>query len=485
MSRGHIPDDKIEEVRSKTDIVALISGQTNLKKAGRNYLGLCPFHKEKTPSFTVSPDKQIFYCFGCGEGGNVVTFVMKMNSMTFPEAIRYLAEKAGVTLPEKPVTPEEQGKAGIREQLAGANRAAAAYFAKNLLSMPAGKKGRDYLQARGLGEEAVRTFKLGYAFDGWRHLKDFLQRERIAPKIALQAGLLATKDENNFYDRFRGRLIFPIEDANGRIVAFGGRLIDQGEPKYLNSPESLLYVKGRNLYGLSITREEIRKKGFAIVVEGYFDLLSLWNAGVTNVVATLGTALTREHVDLLRRYTSEVAVVFDPDEAGRKALARSLDLFLSGSIQVKAVVLPDAYDPDDFVRTFGREKFEEVVESARPAVDYYIDTVLGRKRTLGHDREILKEAVSFMNRIESVVERNLFIKRISERLGVDQDLLKKEVLASTPVSETREETPPPPALERWAPYRFGGTGPHRDHVTLSGEGRGGERSECLFLFPQR
>ena len=426
MLKGHIPDSTIEEVRNRTDIVALISGHITLKKAGRNYLGSCPFHKEKTPSFTVSPDKQIFYCFGCGEGGNAISFVMKINNMTFPEAIRYLAGKAGIVIPERAPGAEEREKAGVREQLVTVNRAAAAFFTKNLFSAT-GKKAWDYLNRRGLSEEAVRTFRLGYAVDGWRHLRDYFQKERIAPQLAEQAGLLIGKDDGGFYDRFRGRIIFPIEDAGGRTIAFGGRLIGEGDPKYLNSPESPVYVKGRNLYGLSITKDDIRRKGFVVIVEGYFDLISLWNAGVRNVVATLGTALTREHVDLIRRYTSQAAVVFDPDEAGRKALARSLALFLAGNVHMKAVILPEGYDPDDFARTFGQEKFEKLVDEADPAVEYYMDSVLGTRGSLQQDRDRLKEAVAFIVQIESVAERNLFIRRIAERFGVDEGVLKKEV----------------------------------------------------------
>ena len=429
----NIPDDIIAEVRSRTDIIQLISGHINLKKAGRNYLGLCPFHKEKTPSFTASPDKQIFYCFGCGEGGNAVSFVMKINSMSFPEAVRYLAAKAGVALPERQLTPQEKETIGIREQIVAINRLAATHFARNLFSAP-GKKAWEYLHERGLKEETVRAFRLGYTLEGWRDLRDYLRKEKKPLPVAVEAGLLIAKGESDLYDRFRGRLMFPIADVNGRTIAFGGRLIGAGEPKYLNSPESPVYVKGRNLYGLSATREDIRKRGFAVVVEGYFDLLSLWNAGVTNVVATLGTALTREHVELIGRYTREVAVVFDPDEAGRKALGRSLDLFLSGGLHMKAVVLPDGLDPDEFVRSFGREKFEGVLALAPPAVEYYIDTILGKKGSIDHDRGLLKEAVSFVARIESLVERNLFIRRIAERIGIDEAVLKEEISGLTEAS---------------------------------------------------
>lgn len=447
MTKGTIPDHIIDEVRSKIDIVSLVSGHVNLKKAGRNYLGLCPFHKEKTPSFTVSPDKQIFYCFGCGEGGNAVAFTMKINSMSFPEAIRHLAGKVGVVLPERSLTPEDRKKIGIREELVGINRSAASVFGKNLFSA-AGKRAQDYLNERGLREETIRAFRLGYAFDGWRHLRDYLQKERVSLRAAEQAGLLVAKEDGSFYDRFRGRLMFPIDDLNGRTIAFGGRVIGAGEPKYLNSPESPIYTKGRNLYGLNVTRESIRQKGFAIVVEGYFDLISLWNAGITHVVATLGTALTREHVELIRRYTTQVAAVFDPDEAGRKALGRSLDLFLGGNVQMKAVILPDGYDPDDYVRTFGPERFEEAVEKAGPAVEYYIDSVLGKRGSLQHDRDMLKEAVLFISRIENAGERSLFIRRIAERLGVDEKVLGDEVAAQARVTTARTpEAPRKPTRE--------------------------------------
>ena len=459
MTKGTIPDHLIDEVRSKIDIVSLISGHLTLKKAGRNYLGLCPFHKEKTPSFTVSPEKQIFYCFGCGEGGNAVAFTMKINGMSFPEAIRHLANKAGVTLPERSLTPEDRKKIGIREELVEVNRLAATAFAKNLFSA-AGKKARDYLQERGLCEETIRAFRLGYTFDGWRHLRDYLQKERISLQTAERAGLLVAKEDGSFYDRFRGRLMFPIDDANGRAIAFGGRLIGVGEPKYLNSPESPVYTKGRNLYGLSVTRESIRLKGYAIVVEGYFDLISLWNAGITHVVATLGTALTREHVELIRRYTTKVAVVFDPDEAGRKALGRSLDLFLSGNVQMKAVVLPDGYDPDDYVRTFGPERFEEAVEKAGPAVEYYIDSVVGDRGNLQHDRDMLKDVVLFISRIENAGERSLFIRRIAERLGVDEKVLSNEVTAQAHVTAIHTPETSPTPVRREGPV-------HLDAVELS------------------
>jgi DNA primase len=427
---GSIPDCK-DEVRRRADIVSLIGEHVALKKAGRNYLGLCPFHQEKTPSFNVSPEKQIFHCYGCGEGGDVFSFLMKFNQLTFPEALRQLARKVGVIIPEKPLGREAKERYTLKEQILKVNEIAAGHFVRTLQS-PAGEGARAYLRRRGIGEEAIRTFRLGFAPERWRDLLDHLGKNGVSVQLAEQAGLVVQKverKEGGCYDRFRGRLMIPIEDADGRVIAFGGRLMQavQGQPKYLNSPESPVYTKGNNLFGLFRTREAVREKGFAILVEGYFDLIALWNAGITHVVATLGTALTRAQVDLLRRYATRVAAVFDPDEAGRKALARSLELFLAGNVHARAVILPEGCDPDDYVRTQGREKMEAALAGAQPLVDYYIEEILGGRGTLEEDRDKLREAVAFVSRIGDAVERNLFIKKISETLRVDQEVLKAEV----------------------------------------------------------
>lgn len=427
--RGSIPEDKIEEVRRRTDIVSLIGEYVTLRKAGRNFLGLCPFHQEKTPSFTVSPDKQMFHCFGCSEGGNAISFLMKLNHLTFPEAVRQLAGKVGVVIPEKSMSPEEKGRHSLGEQIRRINGLAADFYVR-MLQSPAGEGARAYLQQRGIEAEAIRTFRIGLALEGWQNLCDFLDRKGIDPKLVEQAGLAISRSgagARGYYDRFRGRLMIPIEDVDGQVIAFGGRVMGKDEPKYMNSPESPVYTKGSNLYGLSRTREAIRQAGFSLLVEGYFDLIALWGAGIQNVVASLGTALTRPQVDLLRRYAPRVAVVFDPDTAGRKALARSLELFLAGNVHARAVILPDGFDPDDFVRTRGREEMEALVARAVPMVDYYIDEILGGRGTLEEDRDKLREAVAFLCRIEDAVERNLFIRRVSQRLDVDEEVLKAEV----------------------------------------------------------
>ncbi len=419
-------DSKIEEIKSRVDIVELASEYLTLKKAGRNYLGLCPFHQEKTPSFTVNREKQIFYCFGCGEGGNVITLLMKIANKSFPEAIKHLAEKTGVILPVRTMGREDREKESLHDEIISLNLRAAQHYAR-LLSTGVGKTARDYLQKRAVSEETVRQFRLGFVPDTWRSLADNLESSGLSLKLAEQAGLVIAGKEGGYYDRFRGRLMFPIENIFGEIIAFGGRILGEGEPKYLNSPESPVYIKGKNLYGLQKAKESIREKGFCLIVEGYFDAISLWNAGVRNVVATLGTALTRDHLELLRRYTQDVVALFDPDAAGRKALDRSLELFLGANMHARALVLPGGLDPDDFIKMHGREKLDELIAVAPAISDYYIDHVLGEGKTVEEKLDLAKTAIEFAGKSGNVIEKNLFVKRIAERLGIDQALLKREI----------------------------------------------------------
>ena len=438
--KGYIPEDRIEEIRNRINIVDLVSEYITLKKAGRNYLGSCPFHKEKTPSFTVNAEKQIYHCFGCGEGGNAFSFLMKINNMTFPEAVRHLADKMGIVLPSREFSPEEKSRHDLRESLIRVNQLAAVFYAKTLRSA-AGTRGRGYLEKRGIRPNIVDTFRLGYAPEGWRGLRDHLQREKVALKHAEQAGLLVARGDGDSYDRFRGRLMFPIEDINGNVIAFGGRIIGEGEPKYLNSPESALYVKGRHLYGLARAKSAIRKDETLIIVEGYFDLLALWNAGISNVVATLGTALTREQVDLIRRYTGSVAVTFDTDAGGKAALERSMSLFLEKGLKARAVVLPDGKDPDEFVSRHGKDAFLEEIRRSRALVDYYMDEVIGTGRTLDERRDAWKAALPFIAGIADAVERGQFMRRVAERLGVDETLVRLEV-GRLETSQRQPEAPP-------------------------------------------
>jgi len=446
-----IPPEIVEEVKNRTDILSLVSEYVTLRKAGRNYVGLCPFHKEKTPSFSVNQDKQIFYCFGCGEGGNALTFLMKINSMAFPEAVRQLARKAGVRIPEKPLTKEDRERFSQREQLFRLNEVVAEFYERNMLSA-VGERARVYIRDRGIDPKTAKAFRLGYAPEGWKALYEYLSKKGVPLKLAEEAGLILPRsDGSTYYDRFRGRLMFPIEDVQGHIVAFGGRILGDGEPKYMNSPESPVYIKGKNLYGLGKAREEIRGRGSAVLVEGYFDFLSLWNAGIRNVVASLGTALTREHVDLLRRFTGQIAAVFDPDEAGRKALARSIELLIAGNLEAKAVVLPDGLDPDAFVRKKGREEFESILDHADNMVDYYIDSVLKSEGSIVGDRRAFREAAAFIVRFDDAVVRDLFVKRVAERLGVDEFLLKKEVQTGRSAGGSAEKSSEAPSAKTGDP----------------------------------
>ncbi|HDQ04294.1 MAG TPA: DNA primase [Deltaproteobacteria bacterium] len=418
-------DNKIEEVKTKVDIVELVSEYLTLKKAGRNFVGLCPFHQEKTASFTVNREKQIFYCFGCGQGGNVITFFMKIAGKSFPEAIKDLAQKAGVVLPTRLTSKESRERESLRENITALNLRAVQHFARNLYS-PAGREALQYLEGRGIPDEITKNFRLGYAADNWRSLTSYLDGSGVSLKLAEQAGLIIAGKGGDFYDRFRGRLIFPIENVFGEVVAFGGRIIGKGEPKYLNSPESPVYVKGRNLYGLNKTKDKIRERGFALLVEGYFDLISLVGAGIGNVVATLGTAITREHLELLRRYTTDIVTLFDPDTAGKKALDRSLELFLEARLKARILILPEGYDPDDYVKKFGGEKLEDLISHAEPLSDYYIENVIGAGTTFEDKREMIKNAMEFIEKVTDNKEKALFIKRIAEKTGINEQLFVKD-----------------------------------------------------------
>jgi DNA primase len=355
--------------------------------------------------------------------------------------VRHLAGKLGIPLPAREFTPEEKGREDLREILLRVNHLAAGYYARTL-RLPAGTRGKAYLEKRGIKPEVIETFQLGYAPEGWRNLRDHLQREKVSLKHAEQAGLLVSRKDGDYYDRFRGRLMFPIEDVNGNVIAFGGRIIGEGEPKYLNSPESAIYVKGRNLYGLARAKNAIRRDETLIIVEGYFDLLALWNHGIPNVAATLGTALTREHVDLIRRYTGAVALTFDTDTGGKAALERSMSLFLERGLRAKAVVLPDGKDPDEFISKHGKEAFLEEIGRARALVDYYIDEVIGQGTSIDDRRGALKGAIPFIAGISDAAERGQFMKRVSERLGVDEELVRSEVSRHRPAGR-QEEAPAP------------------------------------------
>jgi DNA primase len=434
---GKIPERTIDEIRDRTDILSLIGKYVTLKKAGRNFVGLCPFHAEKTPSFSVNPEKGIFKCFGCGKGGNAITFLMEVEGMSFADAVRDLGGRCGIRVEAQ--SPAREKSDDRTAALYAVNEQARSYFAENLKA-PAGKKAVEYLKKRGLDGQTARLFQIGYAPPGWDGLISHFRHAGRAEKLLVTAGLAAEGDRG-MYDRFRDRIIFPIRDHRERCVGFGGRIIGPGEPKYLNSPETPVYHKGEVLYGLDITREEIRKAGRAVVVEGYLDLIALYQAGVVNVVATLGTALTKDHLERLKKYTREVVLLFDPDEAGMKAAERALPLFGDGALYARAAVLPGGDDPDDFVRKNGAASFEQIVTGARDLFDFAIERVFGR-HDLGAASGVspaLDESAAIMALIKKRADQDVYIGKVTERLGIREESVRDAVLRAAK-KERRADT---------------------------------------------
>ena len=349
-----IPDQIIDDIQSRADIVEVIGRYVPLKRAGRHFKAHCPFHKEKTPSFMVNTDKQIFHCFGCGVGGNVFSFLMQHDRLTFPEAVRQLADHVGVRVPDR----EPGSRNGSHEQLAALMEKVCGYFERMLLSPQQGKSARAYLQQRGVSEPTRRSFRLGLAPAGWDHVLNAAKATGVGSE-QLEAAGLVIQGRSGYYDRFRNRLIFPILDVRGRVVGFGGRSLDASEPKYLNSPETSLYTKGRHLFGLAQAKEVMITMKTAVVVEGYFDCVILAQEGFSHVVSPLGTALTSDQARLLKRYTETVLLAFDADVAGEEATLRGIDLLVEAGLQVRVAQLPQGVDPDECLRAEGRKRFQQ------------------------------------------------------------------------------------------------------------------------------
>lgn len=423
-----IPEHKIEEIRQSINIVDVISPFVQLRKRGRNYLGLCPFHTEKTPSFTVSEEKQIFHCFGCHTGGNIFKFLMEYEKISFVEAVQELAEQAGITLEAEEGKAEKQTE---QEILYDINTETAKYFLNNLLNTAEGEIAARYFHKRNIKLQTMRAFGLGYALNGWDKFVEFAKEKRIDLDKALQLGLIIKSNDGRLHDRFSSRIIFPIFSPNGRVVAFAGRILEEkeGSAKYLNSPESSVYHKGSILYGLSHAKDEIRKLDKAILVEGYMDLISLYQSGVKNVVAVSGTALTEDQIQLLSRYTKNVVLLFDADTAGIKASMRSIELLLKRDMEIKIVSLPAGEDPDSFVNKYGREKFEELVKHAENFLEY--QTVYFQSQGLFDDpskaAEAIRELVKPAALINDELKRNLLIKSIAKKFNLREMLLEGEL----------------------------------------------------------
>ena len=411
-----------EEIKRTVDIVELIGQFVQLKRSGQSYMGLCPFHSEKAPSFTVSSSKQMFHCFGCKKGGDLFAFWMTYHQVSFPQALKDLAEKYHVSLPER-----EPGTSGIKESILRVNEAAADFFHHVLVKSGKGKAGRDYFQRRAIPGEIISEFKLGYAPDEWDGLTKALREKKISPETALQAGLLIPRKTEGHYDRFRNRVMFPIFDMRSQIVGFGGRVLDQSLPKYLNTPETPVFQKGELLYGLHVAYSRIRESGRVVIVEGYTDVLALIKHGFRGAVATLGTALTRDHIRKLKGYAREAVVVFDPDAAGTAAAMKSLSFFLDEGMPARVLSLPDGEDPDTFVNKSGLEAFQALLERSVPMFDFFIDRKMADGgKEIEHRVKVLEDIFPVLAELKNHVQRALYVKRLSEKLQVTEKTLTAE-----------------------------------------------------------
>ncbi len=405
-------DSTLEEIKDRIDIVDLISDYVQLKKAGQNWKGLCPFHAEKTPSFTVSPAKQIFHCFGCGSGGDIFTFLARSENLSFPEAIKILAKRAGVIIKTYQKDAVETGE---KEALFNMNKDAAWFFRQNLLK---NTQAAGYLKGRGINDDVQKQFVLGYAMNSWNALLTFLSRKGYKPDMVRKAGL-ATQGAKGVYDMFRDRIMFPIHDLKGDVIAFGGRAIDNSEPKYLNSPETPVFNKRRVLYGFNRAKDSIKDTGQVLLMEGYLDVITAHTYGFTNAVAPLGTACTQEHGKLIKRFVEEVILVFDSDEAGKKAAKNAAGILLESGLNVKVLSIPGKEDPDSYLRKKGKEAFHALLANPLSIIDFFM-------LQKGDKRIIAREAIETISKSPDKILQGTYIKTLSEKLNVEERYVREE-----------------------------------------------------------
>ena len=433
-------------MRDSVDIYDLVSGYVSLKKAGKNWLGLCPFHSEKTPSFNVNPAKQIFHCFGCGVGGDAFKFLELQEGLIFPEAVKQLAGRAGILLPESRPRADEKKSDDERKALLKITAEAADYFRREFEG-PAGSAARAYLSKRGLNDAVIKEFSLGYARPEWDGLLKHLRQKGHTPALLEKAGLIVKRSEGEgHYDRFRGRIIFPIRDISGQVIAFGGRVMDDSLPKYLNSPETPLYSKSNVLYCLDQAKEPARKQGYFIIVEGYLDAIACHQYGAKNAVATLGTALTDGHLRLMRRFAQKLMLIFDPDPAGVKATLRGFELFAGSGMKVNVVSLPDGDDPDTFLKKKGYEAFAACLRGSVKFMDFVLAQVVKDGAAAPIDEKVEREAemLRFIAKLPSGIEQDHYLKKTAEALNVDevtlrQDMAKQRTAHTGPRERTGEK----------------------------------------------
>ena len=447
-------DDIIEEVRMKNDIVDVISQYVRLTRKGSSYFGLCPFHNEKTPSFSVTPSKQMYYCFGCGAGGNVFNFVMEYENYSFGEALSHLAERAGVELPKIEYSQAARAKAEKRATLLEINKMAAQYFYYQL-RRENGKAAHDYLTGRGLSEETIKKFGLGYSDKYSDDLYKYLKSKNYSDDLLRESGLFNMDERHGMYDKFWNRVIFPIMDVNNRVIGFGGRVMGDGKPKYLNSPETQIFDKSRNLYGLNVARTT--RKNYLILCEGYMDVISMHQAGFTNAVASLGTALTSGHASLVKRYTQEVLLLYDSDEAGVKAALRAIPILREAGVNSRVVNLRPHKDPDEFIKTEGAEAFEKRLEAAMDSFMFRISIASGEfsmEEPQGQNR-FFDRCAQYLLELSDELERNLYIEAIVKeygRYGISTENLRKRVntlaLKGTPAEKRIQPKSGAPAAKK-------------------------------------
>lgn len=426
---GFIPEEKLSEIKNASNLVDIVSEVVLLKRAGKDYWGLCPFHSEKTPSFKVDPEKQIFFCFGCRTGGNVFTFVMKQENISFAEAVKTLAGRCGIEIPERELSKAQQRKMGEKQTLVETNRFGMDFFRSMLAHHSHGKNAREYLAKRQMREKTINEFHIGYAPEGWDHLVGYLTSKKVPLKSAVQSGLVIAKQEGRgYYDRFRERIMFPIFNINEQVVGFGGRVMDDTLPKYINSPETELFNKRSSLYGLNRAKKACRANDSVFIVEGYFDVLSMHQVGIDHTVATLGTGLTQEHIRILKGFCRRFFLVYDSDEAGVKATERIVGNLVKENVEARVVPLPGGSDPDSFLLEKSPEEFMLLVTKSLGVVNFLIESAI-RKYGLSAEGKIriITDLEAPLTSIDDSVKRGVYIREIAERIDLDESSLLEKI----------------------------------------------------------
>ncbi len=432
----------VDQIRQTASIVEIASQYTTLRRRGNKHVGLCPFHSEKTPSFTVDDEKQLFHCFGCGAGGDIFTLVMERENLSFPEALKYLAEKYNIPLPKKREFSPQLQK--LEEQLFKINENTLAFFKKNLFTTKEGEKALEYLKKRDISEEIIQKLKIGYALNSWDSLLSFFKEKKVTPKLLEKAGLvLYNQKKDSYYDRFRGRIIFPIFGLTGKVVAFGGRSILNADPKYLNSPDTPVYSKGKILYGLNFSKESIRDTGEVIIVEGYTDFVSLYQAGITNIAASLGTSLTSDQVSQTLRFAPKIIINYDGDSAGKLAASRGISLYFEKASEPEILILPENLDPDSYLRKYGTDKYiAHLKKGGIPLIKFLIKLFAPENgiKTVEEKINIATKIIEIILINPNTIRGSEYLKQVSEYLALDEQVVRDSIRVKQPRKESAEKS---------------------------------------------